>query len=126
MKTLDSFCVVKEGKHSRHFNVLFARVLQSLAGWEYFPYVFGVFDEKLGMELIIYEDKKVVTVSRMQNKKKLTSADCNIFCFSLASAVMHMHLNNLLHNDLMLNNVLLKFRNNVWIIGSYGKSCFEI
>ena len=61
--------MVKEGKHSRHFNVLFARVLQSLAGWEYFPYIFSVFDGKLGMELITYEDKKVVAVSRMQKKK---------------------------------------------------------
>ena len=26
-----------------------------------------------------------------------------------------MHLKNLLHNDLMSNNVLLKLRNNVWI-----------
>ena len=32
IKTLDSFCAVKEGKHSHHFNVIFeARVLQSLA-----------------------------------------------------------------------------------------------
>ena len=69
MKTLDSFCVVKEGKHSRHFDVLFARMLQSLAGWEYFPYVFGVFDGKLGMELITCEDKKLVTVSSMQKEK---------------------------------------------------------
>ena len=31
IKTLDSFCAVKEGKHSHHFNVIFeARVLQSL------------------------------------------------------------------------------------------------
>ena len=70
MKTLDSFGVVKEGKHSRYFNVLFARVLQTLAGWEYFPYVLRVFDGKLGMELIICEDKKMVTVSSMQKEKK--------------------------------------------------------
>ena len=68
MKTLDSFCVVKEGKHSRHFSFLFARVLQSLVGWEYFPYVFGVFDGKLGIELITCENKKLVTVSSMQKK----------------------------------------------------------
>ena len=42
IKTLDSFCVVKEGKYTRHFNDIFeARVLQSLTGCEYFPYVFG-------------------------------------------------------------------------------------
>ena len=70
MKTLDSFCVVKEEKHSRHFNVLFTRVLQSLADWEYFPYDFGIFGGKLGMELITYENKKVVTISRIAEEKK--------------------------------------------------------
>ena len=90
-------------------------MLQSLAGWEYFPYVFGVFDGKLGMELITCEDKKVVTVSSMQKKKKLTSADWNgFFCLSLASAVNYMHLKKLLYNDFM-SNILLKLRNNVWI-----------
>ena len=44
--------MVKEEKHSRHFNVLFARVMQILAGCGYFLYVFGVFDGKLGIELI--------------------------------------------------------------------------
>ena len=67
------------------------------------------------MELITYEEKKVVTVSSMQKKKKLTSANWSVFCFSLASAVKYIHLKNLLHNDLMSNNVLLKLRNNVWI-----------
>ena len=86
-------------------------MLQSQAGWEYFPYVFGVFDGKLGMELITYNDKKVVTVSNMQKTKILTSGDWNVFCFSLASAVKYMHLKNLSHNDLMLNNALLKLRN---------------
>ena len=67
IKTLYSFCAAKEGKHSRHFNVTFeAKVLQSLAGWEYFLYVFGVFEGKLGMKLITCENKKVVTVSSMQ------------------------------------------------------------
>ena len=38
VKTLDSFCVVKEGKLSHHFNAIFeARLLQSLAGCDYFP-----------------------------------------------------------------------------------------
>ena len=47
-EALDSFCAVKEGKHSRHYNAIFeARVLQILASCEYFPYVFGVFDRKL-------------------------------------------------------------------------------
>ena len=32
-----------------------------------------------------------------------------------------MHLENLLHNDLNSNNVLLKLRNNVWILSRYGK-----
>ena len=57
----------------------------------------------------------MVTVSSMQKKKKLTSADWNVFCLRLASAVKYMHLKNLWHSDLMSNNVLLKLRNNVWI-----------
>ena len=118
--------MVKEGKHFRHSNVLFARVFPSLEGWEYFPYVFGVFDGKLGMELITYEDKKVLTVLSMQKKKKLTSADWNVFCSSLASAVKYVHLKNLFHNDLMSNNVLLKLRN-VWIpkLAVMGKAALE-
>ena len=45
-------------------------------GWEDFPCVFGVFDRKLGMELITCEDKKVAAISNMEKKKtkKLTSA----------------------------------------------------
>ena len=50
-----------------------------------------------------------------EGKKKLTSADWNVICFSLASEVKYMHLKNLLQNDLMSNNVFLKLRNNAWI-----------
>ena len=65
IKTLDSFSPVKDETHSRHLNAIFeARVLQSLAGCEYFLYVFGVFDRKLVMELITYEDDKVSQVCR--------------------------------------------------------------
>ena len=53
IKTLDSFCAVKEGKHSCPFNAIFeVRVLQGLAVCEYCPCVFGAFDEKLVMEWI--------------------------------------------------------------------------
>ena len=88
-------------------------MLQSLAGCEYFPYVFSEFDGKLVMELITCEDNKVVTVSSMQKENKLISADLNVTSFSLASAVKYMHLKSLLHNDLKSNNVLLKLRNNI-------------
>ena len=104
-------------KHSRHFNAIFeTRVLQSLAGCEYFPFAFSEFDGKLVIELITCEDTKVVTVSSMQKENKLTSADWKVICFSLASAIKSMHLKNLLHNDLKSNNVLLKLRNNVSIL----------
>ena len=93
-------------------------MLQSLAGWEHFPYVFGVFDAKLIMELITCEDKKSVNSSSMWKKDKLTNVkigtNWNVFCISLASAVKYMHLKNLMHNDRMSNNVLLKLRN-TWI-----------
>lgn len=115
IKSLDSFCAIKEGKNSRYFNATFeARVLQSLAGCEYFPYAFGVFDKKLVMELVTNEDR-VVTVSSLQKEKKLTSAEWESICLRLSSAVKYMHLKNLLHNDLKSNNVLLKLRDNVWI-----------
>lgn len=81
-----------------------------------FFYVCGVFDGKLVIELITFKNNKVVTVSSMQKQNKLTSADWNVIFFSLASAVNYMHLENLLHNDLNSNNVLLKLRNNVWIL----------
>ena len=67
------------------------------------------------MELTTCKGNKVVTVSSMQKENKLTSADWNVICFSLASAIKYMHLKNLLPNDLKSNNVLLKLRNNVWI-----------
>ena len=86
-------------------------MLQSFAGCEYFPYVFSEFDGKLVIELITCENNKVVTVSSMQKENKLTSADWNVICFSLASAVKYMHLKNLLHSDLKSNNVLLKLKN---------------
>ena len=124
MKTLGYFCAVKEGKHSRLLNAIFeARVLQSLSGCEYFPYVFGVFDGKLVMELTTCEDNKVITVSSMQKENKLTSADSNVVSFSLASAVKYMHFKNLLHNDLKSNHVSLKLRSNVWIpkLANMGK-----
>ena len=63
------------------------------------------------MELITCEDNKVVTVLSMQKENKLTSADWNVVCFSLASAIKYTHLKNLLHNDLKSNKVLLKLRN---------------
>ena len=66
-------------------------MLQSLAGCEYFPYVFSEFDGKLVMGLITCEDNKVVTVSSMHKENKLTSPDWNVICFSLASAVKYMH-----------------------------------
>ena len=115
IKTYDSFCAVKEGKYSRHFNAIFeARVLQRLAGCDYFPQFFSAFDGKLVMELIACKNNKVITVSSLQKENKLTSADWNVICFILASAVKYMHFKNLLHNHLKSNNVLLKLRNNVW------------
>ena len=90
-------------------------MLQNLAGCEYFSYVFSEFDGKLVIELITWEDNKVVTVLSMQKENKLTSADWNVICFSLASVIKYTHLKNLLHNDLKSNNVLLKLRNNVCI-----------
>ena len=59
---------------------------------------------------------EVVTVSSMQKENKLTSADWDVICFSLASPVKNMHLKKLpKHNDLKPNNVLLKLRHNVRI-----------
>ena len=53
IKTLDSFCAVKKGKHFCPFNaILEVRVLQSLAVCEFCPCVFGAFDEKLVLEWI--------------------------------------------------------------------------
>ena len=96
-----SVSAVKGGKCSRHFNV----ILQSLAGCDYFPYVFSVLDRKLVVELITCEDNKVVTVSTMQKENKLTRADWKAICFSLASAVKYMHLKNLWHNDLKSDSI---------------------
>ena len=45
------------------------RVLQSLAGCDYFHYVFGVFDGKLVMELITCKDNKTVSISKMEKEK---------------------------------------------------------
>ena len=106
------FVRLNEEKHCHHFNAIFkARVFQSLVGCDYFPYVFGAFDEKLVMELITCKDNKVVTVSSLKMEYKLTSANWNVICFSLAPAAKSMHLKNLLCN----HDVLLKLRNNVWI-----------
>ena len=58
-------------------------MVQSLAGCQYLPCVFGVSDIKLAMRLIICDENKVVSVSSMQKENKLTSADWNVTCFSL-------------------------------------------
>ena len=64
------FCGVKKWKHSLHFHAIFeARVLQSLAGCDYFHYVFDVFDGKLVMELITCEDNKTVSISKIEKEK---------------------------------------------------------
>ena len=79
------------------------------------------------MELITSPDDKVAKVSSMQRENKLTSANWNIICFSLVSATKHMHLKNLLHNDLKSNNVFLKLRTNTWIakLTDMGKSTLK-
>ena len=81
---------------------------------EYFRYVFSVFDGKLLMESITCEDNKPVTVSSMLKEYELTCPDWNVICFTLASAVKYIHLQNLLRNG-SKSNVLLKLTNNVWI-----------
>ena len=91
-------------------------MLQSLAGCEYFPYIFGVFDGELVMEIIISADNKVVKILSMQKENKLTCANGNAICFRVASAAKYMHLKNLLHNDLKSNNVLLKLKNNARVL----------
>ena len=68
------------------------------------------------MEIMMSADDKVVKVSSMQKENKLTSANWNAICFSVASAAKYMHLKNLLHNDLKSNYILLKLKNNVWIL----------
>ena len=71
----------------------------------YFPYVFGVFNEMLGIGLVTCEDKKSGNSFKHGEEKKLTSADWNVFFFFVSVK----------HNDLISNNVLLKSRNNVWV-----------
>ena len=64
------FCGIKKRKHSLHFPAIFeATVLQSLAGYDYFHYIFDVFDGKLVIELITCEDNKTVSISKMEKEK---------------------------------------------------------
>ena len=60
------------GSGSKTFSSFQCLICKSVAKFstEYLPYVFCVFDGKLGTELSTCEDKKVVTVSSMQKKKK--------------------------------------------------------
>ena len=67
---INDFVGLKKRKHSLHFPAIFeARVLQSLAGCDYFHYNFDVFDGKLEMELITCEDNKTVSISKMEKEK---------------------------------------------------------
>ena len=63
----------------------------------------NIFPTFLVMELTTCEGNKVVTVSSMQKENKLTSADWNVICFSLASAIKYMHLKGVLRPILCID-----------------------
>ena len=106
-KTLNLKCAIKSGKNNFFNANMECRILQQLNGSVFFPFVFGVFNNKLVMELII-EDDEVKTVFKVRNGRDLEQNEWTHICKDLADALFFLHSKGLLHNDIKSNNILLK------------------
>ena len=126
--TLDIPVAVKQGKNGSFSAVSEARILQRLSGNQCFPYVFGVCNNKLIMELVAhYDGFKYSTITLSE---RLSSSDVSpptywhSLCYQMANAVKFMHSCLILHNDIKGDNVLLKENDSICIpkITDFGKA----
>ena len=116
-------CAVKSGKSVNYFNADHeASILQRLQGSIYVPHLFGILDGKLVMEYIIPENGcPPLTVYKARKDNFFNQTKWNEICHHLIQALVYLHSNSILHNDLKSNNVLLK-SGFIPIIVDFGKA----
>ena len=101
-------CAVKSGKFLHLFDANHeANVLQRLQGSKFFPYLFGIFEKSVVMEYIGNENGNL-TIYKARNDNLLLQDRWVKVCHMMVQAIVHMHSNGLLHNDIKSNNILLK------------------
>ena len=108
-KTVSLKCAIKSGKQNLFDAKIECRILQFLQGSPFFPYPFGIFDNKLVMELLVNTDGKVMTI---QNQKTNPDIDVEMWrsiCKDLSKALYFLHSRSLLHNDIKINNIVLEY-----------------
>ena len=128
LNSLDLQCAVKKGKEKSlklESPVFKARALQALQGCEFFPFVFGVYDNRLVLELIYsgsdYCNANTIaycnanTIANLQKSSKITCLEWIRISYQLATAAKNLHLSNILYNDIKANNVLFKLKEGNWI-----------
>ena len=126
--TLNIPIAIKIGKNTSFSALSEARILQRLSGNQCFPYVFGVFNNMLAMELVAKHDgSKYVplTLHEKVNQKDYPPHSYWLsICYQLSKAVHYMHGCGILHNDLKGDNVLLQERDDFCVpkITDFGKA----
>ena len=86
-------------------------VLQHLAGHLCFLFVYGIYNNMLGLELIAksFEDTYLsTTVSKELKIGQISSQHWISIYYKLGGAVKYVHSKSALHNDLKYDNVLIK------------------
>jgi len=110
-QTLGVKCAIKAGKNSLFNAKLECQIMQRFHGSLYFPFVFGVFDNKLVMELIVDDNDNVKTIYSARSSSELEQHEWTDICKDLAEALFFLHSNGFLHNDIKTNNIMLKKNN---------------
>ena len=106
-QTLGVKCAIKVGKNSLFNAKLECQIMQRFHGSLYFPFVFGVFDNKLVMELIVDDNDNVKTIYSARSSSELEQHEWIDICKDLAEALFFLHSNGFLHNDIKRNLSLI-------------------
>lgn len=108
MTQLGIQCAIKSGNSAKYFDAHHeASYLFQLQGSNFFPHLFGVFNHQLVMEYVLFNTHPM-TILKARNDDILDQKHWTMVCFQLIKALVFIHRQSILHNDLKVNNVLLR------------------
>ncbi|XP_066918689.1 uncharacterized protein [Clytia hemisphaerica] len=122
MRLLNIECAIKIGKSIDYFNANHeASILQCLQNSKYFPHLFGILHKKkIVMEYVKFNESSM-TVYKARREGIFNQDKWTQICYDMLNALIHMHRQNILHNDLKNNNVLIR-SNSIPVIIDFGKA----
>ena len=116
-----------ECRESKRQTFLLGATIAALDDHPGVPHLFGVCTEKPPYYLVLQHhavEGRSITLSRAISEGIISSnEECVVVMRKTCEALLHLHKNGYLHNDLKGNNVVLDGKGDMPVIIDFGKSC---